>query len=110
MDLDYYYKLARFLFIIVLVVGAGVFAVNQILAYRYKAEFLKSPCQLCKDLNPNVTKCIDNCFEYMVNLYPDGLGGWRDNTGKCYDSFKMPANCTRTNISMGYNDIRISLT
>lgn len=110
MDLEYYYKLSRFLFIIVLVIGAGVFTVNQILAYRYKAELLQSPCELCKSLNANQSKCIAGCFEYMLNLYPDGSGGWRDNYGKCYDAFKMPVNCTNINLSLGYNEIRISLT
>lgn len=38
--------------IILAVVGFGTLAVNQTLEYYYRAEFLKDPCGLCKELNP----------------------------------------------------------
>lgn len=83
--LQEWYLWARFLFIIVLVVAVGVFAVNQALEYRYKAEFLKTPCNLCKELNKNQSVCIEGCFKYELRLFPDSLGNWKDYSNKCYD-------------------------
>ncbi len=80
-----WYLWARFLFIIALVVAVGVFAVNQALEYRYKAEFLQTPCEICKKFNQNQSSCIDNCFKYELKLYPDINGNWRDVTSKCFD-------------------------
>lgn len=45
--------------IIVLIVALGMLAVNQTMGLRYKAEFLKSPCDLCEKLNPH----LENCFK-----------------------------------------------
>jgi len=35
----------------------GCFAVNQTFEWYYKAEFLKTPCELCEDLNPHLKLC-----------------------------------------------------
>jgi len=60
------------LIIIGIVMSLGLFSVNQYLAYRYKAEFLTTPCDLCKTLNPAVEECfhtiIDNSNIPQVNL------------------------------------------
>jgi hypothetical protein len=37
--------------LIVLVIGVGMFALNQTMTWFYKAEFLQSPCGLCEKLN-----------------------------------------------------------
>jgi hypothetical protein len=42
----------KFAIIILIVIGLGLLVVNQTLQYFYKAQFLKSPCSLCKELNP----------------------------------------------------------
>ena len=42
----------KFAFTILIVLGAGLFAVNQFLAFKYKAEMFSSPCALCCELNP----------------------------------------------------------
>jgi hypothetical protein len=44
--------------IITIVIAIGMFAVNQTLGYYYKSQFLQSPCQLCKDVNPHLEKCF----------------------------------------------------
>ena len=43
---------------IVVVVGLGLFCLNQFLEYRYKTVWLGDPCGLCSDLNPHLEKCI----------------------------------------------------
>ena len=62
--------------LLLLVVCLGLFVVNQTMGYYYKAHFLKSPCSLCAELNPNQSMCIKDCFTYQTKLYPDGFGGW----------------------------------
>jgi hypothetical protein len=53
--------------IVLLVVGAGLFAINQYLDYRYKSVFLSSPCVLCQKVNPE----LDNCFKIKKEIvYP----------------------------------------
>lgn len=53
-----------------LVVGAGMFAINQVLEYKYNAAFLKTPCNVCTDLNPEFSSCINNCFQPMNKVVP----------------------------------------
>lgn len=64
-----------------LVIVLGLVAVNQTLGYLYKAQFLKTPCELCKELNPEV----EDCFNRRVNTYPTISGDWVDDLGNCYD-------------------------
>jgi hypothetical protein len=54
------FGLLKTIAIVLLIIGLGVFAVNQVLTYYYKTEFLKSPCYLCGELNPEVKICIEN--------------------------------------------------
>ena len=70
---------------IVIILAIGTFAINQVLDYRYKVELLKTPCQLCAELNKNQSMCINNCFKDTVKVFPDGLGGWCGEDGFKYD-------------------------
>jgi len=78
------YIIFRSIFIILLVVGAGIFAVNQTLTFFYKSHFLRDPCDLCTDLNTNQSDCINGCFRYSFKTYADGLGNFRDAMGQCW--------------------------
>jgi hypothetical protein len=69
--------LIKILFWIVLVVAIGMLAVNQTLGFFYKAYFLKQPCDLCAELNPEVEECILNLNAPRAS-FPDGMGGWTD--------------------------------
>jgi len=60
--------------IILIVVAIGTFAVNQVLTYYYIAEFLKTPCKLCRDLNEDVDKCLTE--EGKITTYWNSTGGW----------------------------------
>lgn len=51
-------NLLKTILLMLLVVALGVLAINQTLGFFYKAHFLKSPCTLCADLNPDVKTCI----------------------------------------------------
>jgi len=67
----------RTMIIILLVIWLGMFAVNQVLTYYYKAEFLKAPCQLCRDLNPDVDICLTEAGR--TRSYFNG-SGWSINS------------------------------
>jgi len=59
-----------------LVVALGTLAVNQTLGYYYKAHFLRAPCDLCGDLNPEVKNCIENLNTPRASYYT--REGWTD--------------------------------
>ena len=46
--------------IIIGVVALGLLAVNQFLAFRFKAQFLNAPCDLCLELNPHLEGCFNS--------------------------------------------------
>ena len=69
-------EILKLIFWIALVVAVGMFAFNQTLDFFYKMEFLKSPCMLCGELNPEVTSCIRELNTRLS--FPDGMGGWTD--------------------------------
>ena len=60
------------LLIIGVVVGLGLFCLNQYLAFRYSAELLSTPCDLCRELNPQVEDCfhtiIDNPQQPVIKM------------------------------------------
>lgn len=63
--------------IIAIVVALGMFVFNQWLSYKYKAQFLLSPCELCAKVNPNQSQCVEGCFRinansknYVINFTP----------------------------------------
>lgn len=58
------------------VVAVGMLAVNQTLGFFYKAHFLKSPCDLCADLNPKVEECIRSLNSPRLSFW-DG-DNWTD--------------------------------
>lgn len=60
------------LFILGIIV-LGLFAVNQVLEYRYKVVFLSTPCELCAKVNPNRGSCVQDCFSYKSPLEQPGL-------------------------------------
>lgn len=64
----------RFLLIVFIICLVGLLAINQALEYFYRAEFLKAPCSLCLELNPEVAR---QCFIREDRLFPNGMGGWR---------------------------------
>lgn len=72
--IDYYYRVGRFITVMLLVVCLGVFAVNQALEFRFKSVFLQTPCQLCGDLNKKQAPCIDACFKPSVTEYSNPFG------------------------------------
>lgn len=59
-----YYTIWKAIVVILLIIGLGLFIINQFLSYYYKAQFLAGPCQLCVKLNPEV----GNCWEMKTKL------------------------------------------
>ena len=55
---DIYFYL-KFITIILVVVALGMFIFQQWLGYKYKAELLMTPCELCTKLNPEWKQCYD---------------------------------------------------
>ena len=52
------YQTLKHIAMFLLVIALGMTAVNQTLGFLYKAEFLKQPCALCAELNPDVKECV----------------------------------------------------
>ena len=76
----------RSILIILFVIALGLIIINQVLGYFYKAHFLKSPCNLCAELNEDVRDCILTRTE----LYPDGTGGWKSLTTENKYNITLP--------------------
>jgi|TARA_Y100000310_G_scaffold3308_1_gene4235 hypothetical protein len=53
--------------IIIGVVSLGLLAVNQFLDFRFKAQLLGSPCNVCKELNPHLESCFKEASNIVVN-------------------------------------------
>lgn len=87
---------AKTLLIVVAVVAVGMIAVNQTLEFRYRAEFLKAPCKLCLELNPDVA---EQCFLREEKLYPNGAGGWQFQNGTQQNGEAKPL--------INYSDLKI---
>lgn len=66
----------RTVMLILLVCAFGFLAVNQGFKFFYNAHLLKNPCDLCVELNPELTGCIYQ----RTAVYPDGMGGWTNET------------------------------
>lgn len=71
----------QFIAIILLVLSMGLFVVNQIIVYRYKAIFLASPCKLCGDLNPDVESCLKELNNPRAVYFIDGEWKSADSFG-----------------------------
>jgi|TARA_Y100000310_G_scaffold64427_1_gene59951 hypothetical protein len=66
--------------IIIGVMAVGFLAFNQGMGFFYKVHFLKSPCGLCSELNPEVDICINNLNKGQLSYWtPDG---WTDPFNK----------------------------
>lgn len=50
--------------IIGIVMALGLFSVNQYLVFRYRAEILSIPCDLCRELNPQ----LEDCFHIKTDM------------------------------------------
>lgn len=70
----------KYILVILAICSLGLFVLNQIFKFHYQTEFLKTPCQLCAELNPDVKECMI----MEQTLYPDGKGGWTNDTTKSY--------------------------
>ncbi len=55
------------LLIIIATMAVGVLLVNQSLGYFYKVQFLKTPCDLCEELNPHLKPCFKSQSQYKLN-------------------------------------------
>jgi len=87
------YYILRYIVIILLVVGGGLLAVNQLLQFKFNAEFLSNPCQVCKDLNENQSDCITGCFAINMKIYQDQFGNWKDAQGNCWNTGGEQTTC-----------------
>lgn len=58
------YTILVVLFVCVL----GLILVNQFIQYRYSAQLLGGPCQLCAELNPAFSECV------ATSKAPDATG------------------------------------
>ena len=56
--------------VIVIVLAIGLLCINLYMSFRYKAEFLSTPCNLCLELNP----LLNGCFESSLTVYSDPMG------------------------------------
>ena len=61
-------NIAKTLFIIVITIAIGVFAVNQTLRYVYNSEFLQAPCNLCLEINPALEPCFKESLTTRVPI------------------------------------------
>jgi len=76
---------AKAIIIIAGVIAVGMLAINQTLGFIYKAHFLKSPCDLCGQLNPEVESCIINLNKEARYWTQDG---WK-NESNVNENFKI---------------------
>jgi hypothetical protein len=89
------WKLWRPRLIYFLVVTAlGMLAMNQFLSYYYSAQLLRTPCNLCADLNPDMRSCLVQ----KQALYKDFDGKWSTLDSQ-YGKYKEP--------SVNLSDVRI---
>ena len=49
----------KVILIVISILALGMLAVNQTLDYFYKTQFLKQPCELCIELNPQLSECFN---------------------------------------------------
>lgn len=80
-----FYQILKTIMVMLIVIALGLYSVNKIMDYRYKVIFIKSPCNLCADLNKEQASCVNGCFLNELQLNPDGRGNWASNNGTCYD-------------------------
>lgn len=74
----------KFFLFFALALALSFLAVNQALGFFYKAQFLKTPCGLCGDLNPEVKICIEELNSPRASYWNGS--SWTDpfNSGSPY--------------------------
>ena len=74
---------------IVVVVGLGLFCINQYLEFRYKVIWLGDPCGLCSDLNPHLDSCIRE-----ASIVTERVGGLEEeiNISEVLEQLKLDIN------------------
>jgi hypothetical protein len=63
----------KFLFIIIGIVALGLWAVSQYISFRYNAYLLSAPCDVCRELNPQVEECFWVKSENNFSITKDTL-------------------------------------
>lgn len=58
--------------VVLLMVGLGLFVINQTLSYFYKSQFLQTPCELCISLEGN--EWMKPCVEEQRTIIRDSTG------------------------------------
>jgi hypothetical protein len=62
--------IAKYILVALIIISLGLFSINQLISYRYKVEFIKTPCDLCRKLNPH----LENCFvDYSIKRIPANI-------------------------------------
>lgn len=69
------YERLKFIAVVLIILCLLLFAFNQFISWKLKAEFMMQPCGLCAKVNPNQSECINGCFQvrqenplYRVNF------------------------------------------
>lgn len=79
---------AKFIAIMVFVCALAIFIFMKWLEFKYEAEFLMQPCDLCRKLNPTQSRCIGDCFitkKFIEGaFYPEKV-----NTTKILDTIEV---------------------
>lgn len=44
--------------IMLIIIGAGLFSINQYASFRYKTVLIQQPCNLCIEKYPNAQSCL----------------------------------------------------
>ena len=64
----------KLILVMVIIITCGWVSINQYIGFRYKAELMMYPCDLCIEKNPHYEYCFDDkdMFEknnnYKINL------------------------------------------
>lgn len=64
-----FYDYIKFVLTIGVIIGLGLFCLNQFLDYRFKAQFLGGPCELCIELNKHLEPCIKDASIIYTDKY-----------------------------------------
>lgn len=65
------YEWSKFFLIIAIIIACGMVIVNQFTSYYYKEKFLRTPCGLCADLNPQLAACFQATSTYIIKNNSD---------------------------------------
>jgi len=84
---------------IVVAICLGIFMLY--LDYKYKAELLLTPCELCSKLNPHLDRCFADASTIVKDNQGNIIGYGRDSIpiGVNVSSYTFEINWTKTNLS-----------